>query len=485
MLLLFPNQLFSSDIVAPLVVEGNSITVVDHVPSQANLDLNKLRLVYQRHCVLRYVSDLKARFPKTRVKYASKLADLDFSCKITAFDPEDKATITSIKNATWLDSPMFLTSSEQISEYANRVKGKRLQHKPFYEFVKERVLSKAIVGMDLPDSQDAENRRPLPKSVNVPSVPWAAQVSRARAQKLASLLECAAWVEEHYPNNPGPKDLKKTVAEYLVHIPSNHDEAHAWWKMFLRERFASFGPYEDAIVREEPLLFHSYCSMLLNNGLLTPLRLLKDLALHFNALPHAQQRAQLSSYEGFVRQVAGWREFSRLYYRIVPRKVYLQNALGNTGRLAAVWYTPTSGLPPIVQDAVNDAWERGYLHHIQRLMVVSNYMNLSGIHPKQVYKWMFEFALDSWEWVMVFNVYGMGTWSDGGHAMRKPYISSPAYLLRMSNYSRGPWVDEWKAKYDAFLRKNKEALKHTPLARQLRVNQARIPPLAPGAASTR
>jgi deoxyribodipyrimidine photolyase-related protein len=401
---------------------------------------------------------------------------------VVAFDPEDHTIKAQFKklgiNVTWLDSPSFLTSSKLLEEYAQiHMKGKRLQHKPFYEFVKDRVLSKEIPEMNLPDSQDHDNRKPLPKNFDVPEMPWGAAAGVGAREpdpaKLASMLKCAEWVEEHYPNNPGPRDLKKAIREYLVYIPSNHEEAQAWWKQFLKERFASFGPYEDAIVRDEPVLFHSYCSILLNNGLLTPLQVLKDLTRHFKALPIAQQKAQLSSYEGFVRQVAGWREFSRLYYRMVPPKVYLKNALGHTGRLGAVWYKPgeasKTGLPPIVQDAVNDAWERGYLHHIQRLMVVSNYMNLCGIHPKQVYKWMYAFALDSWEWVMVFNVYGMGTWSDGGHAMRKPYISSPAYLLRMSNYPRGPWVDEWKKKYDAFLVKHREVLSHTPLARFLKI----------------
>jgi len=470
MLLLFPHLLFSAELIAHFVSEGR-ITVADHVLSQE--ELNKLRLVYQRHCVLRYVDDLKAFFPRIKVVYASKPFDM-IPHGTHAFDPEDHTIKAQFKklgiNVTWLDSPSFLTSSELLEEYAQiHTKGKRLQHKPFYEFVKDRVLSKEIPDMNLPDSQDHDNRKPLPKNFDVPEMPWGAGAREPDPAKLASMLKCAEWVEEHYPNNPGPRDLKKAVREYLVYIPSNHEEAQAWWKQFLKERFASFGPYEDAIVRDEPVLFHSYCSILLNNGLLTPLQILKDLTWHYNALPIAQQKAQLSSYEGFVRQVAGWREFSRLYYRVVPPKVYLKNALGNTGRLGAVWYKPgeasKTGLPPIVQDAVNDAWERGYLHHIQRLMVVSNYMNLCGIHPKQVYKWMYAFALDSWEWVMVFNVYGMGTWSDGGHAMRKPYISSPAYLLRMSNYPRGPWVDEWKKKYDAFLVKHREVLSHTPLAR--------------------
>jgi deoxyribodipyrimidine photolyase-related protein len=477
MLLLFPSQLLSSNFSSQY---KHVLVVKEHDVSKKR---NKLRLVYHQYCMQEYIYNLKQKFVNTEV-IIGNLNDLEirYSNQLTnpiAFDPEDHTIKSQIKklgiNVTWLDSPSFLTSSELLEEYAQSAKGKRLQHKPFYQFVKDRVLSKEIPGMNLPDSQDHDNRKPLPKNFDVPHVPWGAgagvSAREPDADKFASMLKCAEWVEEHYPNNPGPRDLKKAVREYLVYIPSNHEEAQAWWKQFLKERFASFGPYEDAIVRDEPVLFHSYCSILLNNGLLTPLQILKDLTRHYNALPIAQQKAQLSSYEGFVRQVAGWREFSRLYYRVVPPKVYLKNALGHTGRLGTVWYKPgeasKTGLPPIVQDAVNDAWERGYLHHIQRLMVVSNYMNLCGIHPKQVYKWMYEFALDSWEWVMVFNVYSMGTWSDGGHAMRKPYISSPAYLLRMSNYPRGPWVDEWKKKYDAFLVKHRELLRHTPLARFL------------------
>jgi len=477
MLIIFPNQNFILGILDNSVED---IHLVELLPNETRN--NKVRLVYQRHCMEVYLNFLKKRFGSRlhTSTYEECLKMVTKDRRILAFDPEDHTIKAQFKklgiNVTWLDSPSFLTSSELLEEYAQiHTKSKRLQHKPFYEFVKDRVLSKEIPEMNLPDSQDHDNRKPLPKNFDVPHVPWGAGAGVSAREpdpaKLASMLKCAEWVEEHYPNNPGPRDLKKAVREYLVYIPSNHEEAQAWWKQFLKERFASFGPYEDAIVRDEPVLFHSYCSILLNNGLLTPLQVLKDLTRHYNALPIAQQKAQLSSYEGFVRQVAGWREFSRLYYRVVPPKVYLKNALGHTGRLGAVWYKPgeasKTGLPPIVQDAVNDAWERGYLHHIQRLMVVSNYMNLCGIHPKQVYKWMYEFALDSWEWVMVFNVYGMGTWSDGGHAMRKPYISSPAYLLRMSNYPRGPWVDEWKKKYDAFLVKHREVLSHTPLARFL------------------
>jgi deoxyribodipyrimidine photolyase-like uncharacterized protein len=89
-----------------------------------------------------------------------------------------------------------------------------------------------------------------------------------------------------------------------------------------------------------------------------------------------------------------------------------------------------------VDDAVRMALDDGYIHHILRLMVVGNFMNLVGIHPDDVYKWFMEFSLDSYDWVMVGNVYSMALWADGGMTMRKPYISGDGYIMKMGNYSK-------------------------------------------------
>jgi len=95
-------------------------------------------------------------------------------------------------------------------------------------------------------------------------------------------------------------------------------------------------------------------------------------------------------------------------------------------------------------------------------MVVSNYMTLSGYHPDLIYKWMFEFALDSYEWVMIFNCYSMASYSDKGYAMRKPYVCSSKYLLRMSNELKGEWEAKWDKLYYSFIKTQKNLLKHTP-----------------------
>jgi deoxyribodipyrimidine photolyase-related protein len=91
-------------------------------------------------------------------------------------------------------------------------------------------------------------------------------------------------------------------------------------------------------------------------------------------------------------------------------------------------------------------------------------MTINEYHPDMIYKWMYEFSLDSYEWVMIFNCYSMGSWSDKGFAMRKPYVSSSNYLLRMSNVNKNSWNIEWDNTFKRFIQKNKDIISHTSLA---------------------
>lgn len=207
---------------------------------------------------------------------------------------------------------------------------------------------------------------------------------------------------------------------------------------FLKQRFKNFGAYEDAIDDRSQYMFHSGISVFLKNGLLTPHQVVAD-TMKYVKTHTGRDGIPMSSVEGFIRQIIGWREFCRLYYVVVPPKVYHKNALHATvTRINKCWYDGTTGIP-IVDRTIRDAFAYGYLHHIRRLMVMANYMTLSRLHPDLVYKWMYEFSLDSWDWVMVFNCYSMGTYSDGGTATWKPYISSSAYIKKMSHESSGPW----------------------------------------------
>ena len=169
------------------------------------------------------------------------------------------------------------------------------------------------------------------------------------------------------------------------------------------------------MVRGEYFLFHNALSSSINIGLLTP-----DLVVE-RALHHAQEKnISLNSLEGFIRQVIGWREFIRGIYREDSETQVQKNYWEHDKQLTDSWYSGETGILPL-DDCIIGAHKTGYSHHIPRLIVICNLMTLSGVSPHQIYKWFMEMYIDSTEWVMIPNVYGMATFSDGGLMSTKPY----------------------------------------------------------------
>lgn len=468
--LLLPNQWFDTPLIRALVAaarrHGAPTIVVWEDPvfygdrGGSPLRLNKLRLAHHYVGHRELVARLQAAFTGVAVRHVTvdalwplparqRYAELGAST-VVLYDPcdtlfMDRLTAACAAPPVVLASPSFLmTSAECLAFGAGR---KRLQQRPFFELVKKKMG--VLEGVP---SQDAANRRPFPKDAPMPPAPRARGAAGGPAWTAA-----ADWLRAHpvFGKNPG-----SPVPPYP--LPTTPREARAWLARFLRERLEQFGPYEDALPARDGAhwLYHSGLSTFLNRGLLTPAEVVRAvLATH----------APLASVEGFLRQLMGWREYARMYYLCVPPAAYRKNVFGmRAAALSSEWYDAApsrSALPPPVRAAVTDAWATGYLHHIRRLMVLSNYLTLAGAHPDAVYRWMYEFALDSDAWVMVFNVYGMGTWSDGGIGMRKPYVSSSNYLIKMGA-ERGPWTADWDAKYAAFLRHHAGVLKHTVLAQR-------------------
>ena len=179
-----------------------------------------------------------------------------------------------------------------------------------------------------------------------------------------------------------------------------------------------------------------------------------------------KKRYGINNYEGFIRQIIGWREYQRYCYKYAYNDMTKLNYFKHKKKLSNNWYTGETSIDP-VDKAIKMAFSTGYLHHIARLMVMSNILNLHRIDPKECYKWFMEFSVDSYDWVMIQNVYSMGQWSDGGMSMRKPYISSDNYILNMSNYKKGEWSVKWKALYYKFLTDHEKELKNTPYSRNL------------------
>jgi deoxyribodipyrimidine photolyase-related protein len=209
---------------------------------------------------------------------------------------------------------------------------------------------------------------------------------------------------------------------------------------------------------EEPFLFHSVISPLLNIGLITTAQVVAEVEA---------SDAPIESREGFLRQVIGWREYMRGAFRAQPDLVHA-NHFGLTRTLEPWWYTG-EGIPEDLPLPVRAVLERvhgyGYAHHIERLMVLGNWFLLQGYEPREVYEWFSAMFVDAYDWVMVPNVQGMSQYADGGRVATKPYIAGGAYLQRMGSWwptAKDPQADAVTAAYWEFLDRHEPELADNP-----------------------
>ncbi len=178
------------------------------------------------------------------------------------------------------------------------------------------------------------------------------------------------------------------------------------------------------------------------------------------ALEHADE-VPINSREGFIRQVIGWREYMRGVYLHLGRRQRTSNYWNHQRPVPAAFYDGTTGIEP-VDTVIHRVLKYAYCHHIERLMVLGNFMLLCEICPNAIYRWFMELFIDAYDWVMVPNVYGMSQFADGGLITTKPYISGSAYILKMSGFQRGPWCEIWDALYWRFIDKHRSFFKSNP-----------------------
>ncbi len=326
-------------------------------------------------------------------------------------------------------TPMFLTDLDWAVEVFARKR--RYLMADFYQAQRRRL--NVLMEGDRPAggawSFDGENRKPLPRGLAPPRFPEPALP--------AAYAPLAEEIEREFPAHPG------RARDFW--FPVTADAARRALDDFLEHRFAKFGDYEDAISAQHPVLFHSVLTPALNIGLLTPREVL-DRALAFAR----EMRVPLNSLEGFVRQLIGWREFIRALYALEGVRMRTSNFWGHSRPIPQSFYDGATGLDPL--DAViRRVNARGWCHHIERLMIVSNAMLLCGIRPDDAYRWFMELFVDAYDWVMVPNVYDMGLFADGGVFATKPYLSGSAYIRRMSDFPRGPWCETWDALFWNFI----------------------------------
>jgi deoxyribodipyrimidine photolyase-related protein len=378
--------------------------------------------------------------------------------KAFCFEIEDKFFETRIKSLfsqakislQTYPSPMFLTSRLLFQEYL--LSKRRPAMKSFYESQRKRlqILVKDNQPVGGSWSFDAENRLALPKKKSTPPLP------QPRSTNIVK--EVSSLVAKEFHAHPGNTDD--------FWLPVDREGARDWLATFLNERLHDFGPYEDAIPPHSAFLFHSVLTPFLNCGLLTPAEVIGQTLLFSQ-----KNNVPLSSLEGFIRQIIGWREFIRGVYQNFSEQQEKTNFWGHHSKLKPIWYEGKTGIAPL-DETLQRVLKRGYAHHIERLMVVGSLMLLLEVEPHEAHRWFMEMFIDSSDWVMGPNVYGMALFSDGGIFATKPYICGSHYLRKMGGYAKEDWCDGVDGLYWQFIRKHREFfLKNPRLSMMVRASE--------------
>lgn len=449
--LILPNQLVSNH---PALEKNRDIYLIEHPRYFTDFAFHKQKLMLHRASMKEYETLLKKR--KYRVHYleykkAKTLFSLLKKNKVTSLhciDPVDhtlkKILLSEARKKdieiTIYESPLFLCDTQWIEKEYGKKKSFFMQ--PFY--VKQRKRLGILIHGNKPVggswSFDSKNRNPLPDNIDIPKI--------TKSRENAYVKEARKYIEKEFKNNPG---------ESKVFIyPTSHESGKRWLNRFLKKQFKEFGPYQDAIDSTNPFLFHSLLSPLLNTGLLTP-----DYVINTTLSYVKKHKIPINSVEGFIRQIIGWREFVRMVYHLIGTKQKKSNFFKHRKSLPRSFWDASTDILPI-DASIEKALTYAYAHHIERLMVLGNFMLLSQIKPNDVYQWFMELFIDSYDWVMVPNIYGMSQYADGGLMTTKPYIASSNYILKMSNFKKGEWCDAWNELFWSFIEKHYKILKKIP-----------------------
>jgi deoxyribodipyrimidine photolyase-related protein len=453
--ILFPHQLFKTSAV---LENTGTIYLVEEFLFFKQYKFHKQKIAFHRASMKayeEYLTDLgktvhyiEAIDEKSDIRNLLPYIKSQGIEKVHILDPTDNWLEKRIRSAAqdleiqWFDNPLFLNTKEELSSFFKPTKKKFFQTS-FYK--NQRTDRNILMENGKPEggkwTYDADNRKKYPKGKIPPSIGFP---TKSKHHK-----EAAKYVNDHFSDHYG------NLSDFIIY-PIDHKTSEEWLQQFFEFRFHEFGVYEDAIVKEEHFLNHSLLSPLINVGLLNP-KYVIDQAIEYaksNNIP-------LNSTEGFVRQILGWREFIRGVYEAKGTEERTKNFWNFHRKIPPSFYDGTTGIEPI-DDTIKKVLKTGYAHHIERLMILGNFMVLCEFDPDEVYQWFMELFIDAYDWVMVPNVYGMSLFADGGMMSTKPYISSSNYIMKMSNYKKGKWQEIWDGLFWTFMDQHREFFLSNP-----------------------
>ena len=458
--LIFPNQLFRDGV---LINNSNKTFLIEEFMFFRHFKFHKQKILFHRMSMKKYESFLKSK--NVDVEYVDSCEEISdirlFLDKkesiksISIYDPEDnwlekriiKACSKNNIKVNVYENQLFITKKIELDSFFRADKKKFFQTS-FYK--SQRLKFNILMEDGKPEggkwTYDDMNREKYPKDKIPPNINYMVANDDYESAK--------CYIEKNFNLNPGKLNKDKIY-------PYDFSSADSWFEAFLIERYDEFGPYEDAVVKEKSVLNHSVLSPIINSGLLNPKLIMEKSVKFYN-----DNDIRLNSCEGFIRQIIGWREFIRGVYIAKGSEERTKNFWGFKRKIPKSFYDGTTGIEPL-DDTIKKINNSAYANHIERLMIIGNFMLLCEFDPDDVYKWFMELFIDSYDWVMVPNVYGMSQFADGGLMSTKPYISGSSYVLKMSNYKKGEWCPIWDSLFWNFINNQRDFFITNPRMRML------------------
>ncbi len=344
------------------------------------------------------ITELRVMQPSDR-PFISLIQSLDLPCKLTL-----------------LPNNHFLWSSADFEQWASGRKTLLMEY--FYREGRKQfdVLMEGKQPAGGQWNFDKDNRKPPKGKLDTPSPLW--------FQPDAITRDVMEWVGQGNFSTYGELDS--------FHWGVKRSHALQVLDHFVKTRLPTFGPYQDAMVTGEDTLWHALLSPYLNLGLLHPMEVIE-------AVEHAcyAYELDLSSVEGFIRQVLGWREYMYGLYHHVDDDYPQRNFFDHQQPLPPFFWDASQAEMNCLHQVLSQVERTSYAHHIQRLMILANFALIAGLNPQEVKSWFHAAFIDAYDWVMQPNVIGMGLFADGGILASKPYAASANYIKRMSDYCKG------------------------------------------------
>lgn len=441
-LIIFPHQLYNPKFIN--LKKYKNIIIIEEPRYFTDFAFHKLKLAYHRASMKKYYDTIKKLHNNVKYIEFNKITNIFYKelNEIYIYDPYDKKLINKLNKlikVNIIENLQFLVNPHEL------IKQDKYRHDSFYKFmrIKYNILvdsnNKPLYGQW---SFDKKNRLKFPNNIKIPSLP--------KIKNNEYINEAKEYVNKHFPNNYG-------LLDYFIY-PIDHKSSIIWLCNFLNKRLKLFGKYEDAVSTKHNFGFHSVLSPMMNIGLLRDIEVLEISNKYYNK---NKSKIPIESYEGFIRQIIGWRQYIYYLYTLEGHNMVKSNILNHTNKLNKKWWNDV-GIAPI-NFLIDKIKKYAYVHHIERLMFLSNWLLLNQIDPTEVYRIFMEWTIDAYDWVMVPNIFGMGQYASD-IMMTRIYFSSSNYILKMSDFKNEKtildtsWVKIWDAVYYNFIKNHKNKL---------------------------